>query len=133
MTQDASATRTDCDADSNLMLARNGSRKHQASEIGACDGKDEQREHGHHRGDAIHFGLHDLQVATGRALDEFVFPDRLGMLLAELVCQGAQFLLGRFGADTGRKTAPHADSRVAPVSKGVAAFDEIGLLRNRHP
>ena len=57
----------DCDADFDLVLAGDGSRKHQTAQVGACDGEDEQREYGYHRDDAIHFGLDDLQVAAGNS------------------------------------------------------------------
>ncbi len=133
MTQYTRAASADCDANSDFVLARDGSRKHEAAEIGACDGENEQREYGYHRGDAIHLGLHDLQVSAGRALDEFMVPDGFRVLLAKLIGKGTEFLLGDFRADAGCKAAPHATARVLPVGEGLTAFDEIRLLRHRHP
>ncbi len=47
-----STTGADGDANSDLVLARDGARQHQAAEIGAGYGENKQREYGDHRGDA---------------------------------------------------------------------------------
>ena len=41
LAKDTSAARADGDADAYFVLARYGAREHQAAEVGACDGKDE--------------------------------------------------------------------------------------------
>ena len=78
-------------------------------------------------------GCMTCRCPPGRALDEFVVPDGFRMLLAELVGESAQFLLGGFGADARREATPHTDGGVGPVGEGFAAFDEVRLLRYRHP
>src|SRR5271165_892123 len=69
-------------------------------------------------------------MAAWGALDILVIPDVFWMLAAEFIRKGAQFLLGGLGSQTGGEPSPHAYIGIAGASEDVAAFDEVGLLRN---
>ena len=72
LAKDPAAASADGDANSHLAFAGDGSRQHQASEIGASDCEDEQSEDTNHCGSWYISRLHYLQMTAGRTLKEFV-------------------------------------------------------------
>jgi len=109
LAEDAAAVGADGDADADFALARDGAGQHEPAEIGAGDGQDEQGKHGDHDRDLVHLRLHDLHVPAGRDLDVLVVPNVFGVLAAQLIGEGAQFLTGGLRGNARSEPAPHAD------------------------
>ncbi len=56
-----------------------------------------------------------------------------GLLLAEFIGEGEEFLLGDLGGDAGGEAAPHFDAAAVGVGQGGVAFDEVTDLGDRNP
>ncbi len=88
------------------MLACDAPGQQQTADVRTGHSKYQQCEHTDHGSHAIHLRLEDLQMSSGRTLDELFIPNCFGVLFAQLIGESTKFLLGCFCSHTGTRGDP---------------------------